>query len=81
MLRRFDVALNATGNCGAMFRSQLLRHIVSPLVLDHKRQDGSDDDTEASEVTQLTSMNEQQLTILAQQNEILALLKAQVSQV
>ena len=39
------------------------------------------DDTEAVEVTQLTTMNQQQLTILAQQNEILALLKAQVSQV
>jgi uncharacterized membrane protein len=37
------------------------------------------DDTEAIEVTQLTTMNQQQLTILAQQNEILALLKAQVS--
>jgi len=37
------------------------------------------DDTEAVEVTQLTTMNQQQLTILAQQNEILALLKAQVS--
>jgi uncharacterized membrane protein len=37
------------------------------------------DDTEAGEVEQLTTMNRQQLTILAQQNEILALLKAQVS--
>jgi len=37
------------------------------------------DDTEAVEVEQLTLMNQQQLTILAQQNEILALLKAQVS--
>jgi uncharacterized membrane protein len=37
------------------------------------------DDTEAVEVEQLTIMNQQQLTILAQQNEILALLKAQVS--
>ncbi len=37
------------------------------------------DDTEAVEVEQLTLMNRQQLTILAQQNEILALLKAQVS--